>query len=356
MLPAAPDVVEGLGPRAERQLFDQTVEVWRARSQKDFPEILVEPGTVASASALRAARQLLRAGPRRLVPGGSTFAPVHALGAPAWLGQADGAPEPLPPDEREVPGLQLGGAPVRIADAWAVHLGHWSQLLWGNLLGLPVFLFDAMLGRNPLFFWRLGRAILRARSFRAERVGAALGVREPGVEVHPSATVEASVLRRGARVHAGAVVRGAVLGEGAVVEELAMVEGAVLGAGARVQRMAMAKYSVIESGAAFAGIMQLGVLGAGAVVKQGAILMDMRLEGDVRVEVGGTLRPAPFGMLGVCVGPRAVVAQGVRIAPGRVVPAGLTVLSEAGSVLSRLTVPEGCRVARVKDGGLESLK
>ena len=105
---------------------------------------------------------------------------------------------------------------------------------------------------------------------------------------------------------------------------------------------AMAKYSVIEPEAAFAGIMQLGIIGRGATVKHGAILMDMRLEGPVRVSVGGVLVPAPLGMLGVCVGPGATVAQGVRIAPGRVVPAGLTVLSEAGSVVM-------CRAMKASD-------
>lgn len=348
--------VEGLGYLGERQLFDGTVEQWQTKLHAAAPRVGIEPHTVASISAMHAASRLLREGPARLNPMGRTLAAVHALGPAGWLGDPEAPPRDLPPDERDLPGLVLPDGPIFIADAWAVRVHHWSQLLWANLLGLPVFLFDTLVGRSPMALVRLTLALLRARSFRPPRIGAALRAWDSGVEVHPSATVEASVLRRGARVGAGAVVRGAVLGEGAVVEDLALVEGTVVGAGARVQRLAMAKYSVLEPESAFAGIMQLGVIGRGATVKHGAILMDMRLEGPVRVSVRGELTPAPFGLLGVCVGPGATVAQGVRIAPGRVVPAGLTVLSEAGSVVGRLEVPEGCRVARVRDGGLEPVR
>jgi NDP-sugar pyrophosphorylase family protein len=198
---------------------------------------------------------------------------------------------------------------------------------------------------------RLAGGALRAGSLQPENVAARLNVLGAGARIHRTATVEGCVLGRNARVGAGAVVRGCVLGDDAVVEELALVEGSVLGAGARIQRMALCKFSVVEAGAAHAGIVQLGVIGAGAQVKHGATLMDMALGGAaVRVRVGTQLREAPFGLCGVIVGPGAVVGSGVRVAPGRVIPPGVEIVADPDTVLRAVELPAGTQRAQVRAG------
>ena len=276
-------------------------------------------------------------------------------GGDADLGARMAAAERIvvPAEEREIPGFDLGGVPLRVADAWVLPVGHWVQLLWGNLYALGPYLWGELAGQGAGAALRLGWAALMAGSVQPEDVAAQLVRRSAGSKVHRDATVEGVILGPGARIGAGAVVRGAILGPGAVVEELAVVEGVVMGAGARVQRQALAKFMVIEAGAAHAGIAQLGVIGEGAQVKSGATLMDMAFGREVRVRVGGQLRAAPHGMCGVCVGPRTIVGSGVRVAPGRALPADLAVLADPGGVLTRVELPGGVTRAVVRNGALE---
>ncbi len=335
-------VVEGLGP-----LDDRTFLRGSARDYTRGDGLACEPGTVFSPLAASAARALVpregwvRARPTGTVSTGHLYAGGGPLD-PATLAE-------LSFDAREHALPAIGGLELRVADAWVFQVDHWSDFLWANLLALGPFLW-ARLATPGALAW----AVARRWTLRPELLAGAL-VERDGAFVHPSATVEFSVLSPGARVGAGAVVRGAVLGPGASVEELAMVEGCVVGEGARIQRQAMAKFSVIERGAAHAGVVQLGVLGAGAEVRQGAVLFDQSLGEPVRVRRAGELVAAPHGMAGACIGPGSVIGQGVRVAAGRAVPAGLTVLPDPGGVLSRVEVPEGATRARVVNGRLEVL-
>ncbi|MES2640827.1 MAG: hypothetical protein V4850_15135 [Myxococcota bacterium] len=362
------ETCEGLaGPLGERTFLTGTIAEWRAATAA--PGLVVPPGLVWSASAAAAVAAL--GGEVRGVPEMALLGPIAALtDAPVWLARladAGGTPEErmaralaaperrFDAHERVLPGVTLPSGPVRVADDWVFPVGHWTQLLWANLLTLGPFLWGRLVGGAAVAPFRLGWAALRAGSIAPEDVAARLNRLGPGARVHRTATVEGCILGARARVGAGAVVRGAVLGDDAVVEELALVEGSVLGAGARVQRLAMAKFSVIEAGAAFAGIMQLGVVGRGATVKHGAILMDMAFGQAVRVRVGSELRPAPHGLCGVCVGDGAVLASGIRVAPGRVIPAGLEVLGDPAQVLTRLDLPPGCGRAEARGGRLEPI-
>lgn len=345
---------EGLGPLEERTFLGGTVaDWWQAHAR---PNIQASPGVVWSPAAA-AWVEGLEPG-RRHRPDLTLLGPIAALNqAPVWLGHG---PDPVSgPEvvravvERELPGPVLPTGPIRVANEWIFPATHWNQLLWANLLALGPFLWGSLAGEGPGALLRIAWAAARAGSVRPEDVAARLNHLEPSARIHRNATVEGCHLGAGASIGAGAVVRGSILGAGAVVEELALVEGSVLGAGARVQRLAMAKYSVLEASVYFGGIMQLGVVGRGAVVKHGATLMDMAFGQSVRVRVGGALVPAPHGLCGVCVGEATTVASGVRIAPGRAVPPRIEVYPDAAGVLSRVEVPNGCVRATVRNGGLE---
>ncbi len=349
---ALEEEVEGLGAFAERTFLDGTLADWTSRT----PQVVVPPGTIASKKAVAAALAAARArgGDIRAVPRGSVSSPGAAIfacvdGAPTTLERIAAAPVvEFDAEERELP--ELAGERLRVADAWVFHVEHWSDLLWANLLAMGPWLWAEL--ATP---WRLALSTLSARSVRPEAVAGGLVRRGADAWVHPHATVEFSVLGAGVRIGAGAVVRGSILGAGAIVEDLALVEGCVVGVGARIQRQAMAKYSVLEAGSAHAGVVQLGVLGAGAQVRQGAVLFDQSLGEPVRVLRRGVLSPSPRGMIGVCIGKNSIIAQGVRVAAGRAIPAGLVVLPAAGAVLSNPAVPVGTRRARVATGRLEPL-
>ncbi len=232
--------------------------------------------------------------------------------------------------------------------------GHWNQLLWANLLGMPSFLWRTLAGRNFVEIgWRALWAALRARSVSPLRIGAQLGRRGKGCRIHPSAVVEGCWLGEGVEIGANAVVRGCVLGDGAAIEDLAMVEFSVMAPASRVQRQGMLKFSVLRQRAALAGVMQLGVLDRGAAVKRGAYLMDMAFGQQVKLQVGDRLLPAPLGMAGVCVGADTLIGVGVKVAGGRYLPPNLQITADA-DVLVR--IPEGLsgRVV-VRGGSLEAL-
>ncbi len=342
--------------------LDTTLAGWRARTTAAARDVRVADGVLASPRALTDARTLLKA--HATVR--STWALAEELAAltdtPLVLtragAQAGGEvpPADLAPRAQAL-GFRLPGSDraLEVADAWVLPVGHWTQRLWANLLAMGPFLWSELVGQGVFALGNLAWAALRAGSTRPEDMAARLNVLGKGAQIHRNATVEGCVLGPGARVGAGAVVRGCVLGPGAVIEELALVEGAVLGEAARVQRMAMLKFSTLGRDAQHAGMAQLGVIEDRAVVKNGAILMDMALGGKpVRVDVSGQLKAAPFGLCGVHVGAGATLAQGVRVGPGREVPPGVTVFG-GGDVLRDTRVPDGVTTARVVDGKLEAL-
>lgn len=265
-------------------------------------------------------------------------------------------PAELDPRERLLPfGFKSPtGDDVRVAltDRLALPAGHWLQLLWANLLGLGPSLWRALLSPSlPVALLKLGAASLASCSVDPWRVGAELVRTGRGCRVHPRAVVEASVLGDGVQIGAGAIVRGCVVADGAIIEDQALVEGCVISAGVRVQRKAMVKYAVLAARSVAAGIMQLGVLGPDAVLKYGGILMDVNFNAGVRVRVGEGLAPAPFGMAGVCLGRGSTVATGVHVAPGRVIPPGLTVVADTSTALR--VIPDGLSgLVEVRDGRL----
>ncbi len=360
---------EGLGPLPDRLVLSRSLgAIHLAALARLAPDehVLFAPNLAFSDAAFsRVLREGRASGDARLVLDAETLRSIAGLTAEQAVftylrgevtaERVAALPERIVPvPETELPGFNLPDGPMRVVDEWALPVGHWAQLLWANLLGLGPALWS-QLGAGVGGALRLAWGAARAGSLAPHLVAAHVNSLGTRAQVHPHATVEGSVLGAGAWVGAGAVVRGCVLGEGARVEDLALVEGSVLGPRACVQRMSMVKYCLLEAGAHAAGTQQLAVLGAGAQVKHGAILMDQSFGDGVRVRVGDGLQRAPHGMLGVCVGPGAVIGSGVRVAAGRAIPAGLTVVCDPASVVAKVTVPEGTRMARAMDGGLQPL-
>lgn len=368
--------VEGLGAGRELPLLDGKVGQWvqdavaraGASITQDAERCLVIPdGSLVGPDALRALHAAVVDPDRdaRLVLGGRTGELVAqaALGVEpppmGWLGSGQGDPTArllaapviaVDPDERVLEGALLpGGAGIPLSDRVVLPVRHQVGLLWASLLGLGPRLWGLLVGRGALSWTRLVWGALRAASVDPLRVA---GTLSQGGWVHPSATVEASWLGEGCRVDAGAVVRGCILGAGSRVEPLAHVEGCVLGQGVVVQRQALSKFSVLADRAVLGGVVQLAVLGPDSALKLGSYAMDQGLTAAVRVPRGGELVPAPTGMHGVCLGPGAQVGSGVWVAPGRVIPAGVTVLG--ASALSRTDVEPGTYL--VRDGRLVQIR
>lgn len=364
---------EGLGAAGDRLVLNRRLhEVHAAAAAKlRSGERLLHAPTLAFSDA--AVDRVLAEGRAagtdlRVVIEAEALAPIAALsGEPAAFvylrGDTEGEPTAraagaptrvLQVKQTLLPGFDLPDAPFQVVDEWALPVSHWAQLLWANLLALGPALWQA-LGSGVAGALRVAWGMACAGSVAPYRVARHVNVVGRGARIHPNATLEGCVVGAGATVGAGAVVRGCVIGEGARVEDLALVEGSVLGPGACVQRLAMVKYSVVEARAFVAGIQQLAMIGEGATTKHGAILMDQSFGGPVRVRVGAELKLAPHGMLGVCLGPGAVVGSGVNVAAGRAIPAGLTIVQDPADLVLRLDLPAGTSRARVFQGGLQPL-
>lgn len=367
-----------LRERQERAFLEQRLRVHPAivggeGEPAPGPRLLVRQDVALGTAAVADAVKLGQAQGRDLVfrLGGraGAFAAELALGREepllAWI--HEGVPDlariaaaevvELDPVERlvEVPVPGEAGASLvelPLTERLMHPAGHWLQLLWANLLGMAPFLWRGLVGRNPVEAgWSLGWAALRAGSLSPPLVAARLGRQGRRCRVHPSAVVEGCWLGDDVVVDAGAVVRGAVLADGVTVEEQALVEFSVLAPGARIQRKALVKFSVVGARAALGGLVQLSVVDRDAQVKVGAHLMDMALDQGVRVVVGGRQVPAPLGLAGVCVGAGTLVGGGVRVAPGRALPAGLAVVPPPESLVMR--IPEGLSgTVTVRDGAL----
>ena len=377
--PTADAVCTGLGPLPERLILTRSLgdlhQAARARLNAD--EALHFPANLAfsEAALTRVLREARACGDDvRVILESPVLSHIAALTGEHPLFHYQRRPSSSSAAAQEhthrilvketiLPGFNLPTGPFTVVDEWAIPVGHWAQLLWANLLGLGPALWQA-LGAGVTGAARLTWAAVCSGSLAPYRLAQHVNTFGKGCQVHPNATVEGSVIGAGVRIGAGAVVRGCIVGEGTHIEDLALVEGSVLGARACVQRLAMVKYSLVEDGAFAAGIQQLAVIGAGASVKHGAVLMDQAFGRAVRVRVprrqgedpgedqGPDLRDAPHGMIGVCVGPGAVIGSGVRIAAGRTVAPGLTLVADPDTIVSRTDLPAGTRIAYAAHGGL----
>jgi hypothetical protein len=251
--------------------------------------------------------------------------------------------------------VHLGASAIELpfADRLVMPTGHWLQLLWANLLGLGPFLWRSLMGRNVVeVVFKGSWAVLKAGSFKPERIGAQLGRKGKNCRIHPTAVVEGCWLGDDIEIGAGAIVRGSVLADGATVEDLALVEFSLLSPTARVQRQAMVKFCVLGRGSAAGGLMQLGLLDKDAALKRTGVLMDISFGQGVQVLSDGELWSAPMSMAGVCVGEGTTVGAGVQVAAGRCLPPGLKIIPGGASTVSR--VPDGLSgLVVVADGSLE---
>jgi len=323
--------------------------------------ITLSPGSVATAGALRRFRRACAGATEDIVgrlsePMGR-YQDMPALGEPARLvflsGGGDWSLErqsaatdrvlEAPHRPWQLPALdpETGEkAVIPMSDSVLVNMGHWSGVLWANLLSLAPGLWGLLIGKTPVrAALSAAKGLARARSLQPDLLAQSASVVARGARVHPSAVVEASYIGPGAEVGPGAIVRQSIVAAGAVIEPQAMLIASVMASGARVRRRAWIKYSVLMDDAVHGGVAQLGVLGPGATTKGLSALMDQRLGGPVRVKRAGGLHPVPLGFLGVGVGARTVVGSGVWVAAGRTLPPDKWVVRSAETVLASPDAP-----------------
>ena len=216
--------------------------------------------------------------------------------------------------------------PIPVTEMMAHTVDHWLHVHRVNLLALMALAEGQRLSfeRSGWFgkLWKMFGVLLKARSFRETRIAAALTQQGPNCRIHPTATVEASILGSGVEIGPYAVVRGSHLGSGVSVQEHAQVHLSIIEDGAIVGRSAMVRMCLMMAGAMVSKCqgVQASVFGKQSFVAVGATLYDLSFGSPVRVMHHGERVSSGSHFLGVCLGHRAKIGPHVRIGYGESIP------------------------------------
>lgn len=232
------------------------------------------------------------------------------------------------------------GRPVR-GGAAAVHqVHHWSHLVRCGLFAILARAREASLEWERAGWGaRLGtvfRILWQARSFRLDRLAAAISEVHPTASVHPTAVLEASVVGPRAVVGPHTVIRASVVGEGARVDEHSLVQMSGIGAGARVGRQTMLTAVTLMEGAMISGGgYQASVVGREAFVGWGTVMLDLSFAGPVVVEHAGERVSSGHHFLGGAFGHRVKTGHGVRLNHGVSIPNDAVLIAPGDHLLRR---------------------
>lgn len=274
-------------------------------------------------------------------PGVTAVETGHRFEAVRWVsGREDRPPVDVvvDPQERviELAGLAAYGvdASHSIARHPVMTVHHWVHLLWANQLAGAIEYLATPRWRLAL---RALGAAARSRSIDRWKVLARMSRIGEGCDVHPTALIEGSTLGDGVTVGPYARVLFSTVGDRATVASGAQVEMSVLGPRTLVTEQTVLRGCVLMEGAVAAQyLMQLSVLGRGAVTTGGGFTMDLNFEDDVKVMLDGELRASGARFLGSAFGHRCRVGAGLWLAAGRSVPNDYFVVRDPGQILSKL--------------------
>lgn len=239
----------------------------------------------------------------------------------------------------------------------AMRIRHWVHVLRANHLMPQVTLLeraeDAVLGS----LWRSLRSVRSSRSASLRALKANFVYRGRDCFIHPTATVEASVL--GARVQVGAYayVVGSVLGDDVVIEQRAHVEQSCLG-----NNTFVSKNSTVSACTAFGDTdvctngIQTCVIAERCGLSSWARPLDVQPGTSVQVLDDGVLRSVGELPCGSAFGTDVFVGAEVNIAPGRAIPRGLRLVADPDRTLRRIPALSDPGLYTVEGGDLRRLR
>jgi len=221
-----------------------------------------------------------------------------------------------------------------------IRLAHWVHLLWANNYGIAVRWIEEVLGHKS---WAAGRALrgLSSTLWRGEvstdSVFRTMVRKGRNVRIHPTATVESSILGDDVEIGPYAAVRGCVIGDRVTIEDRASLDATVIGDDCYVTKQCTFAASVTYPGGSIGCRMsQLCVVGREAVLTFGLGAVDLSPGGNIRVEHEGRLVDSGTNFLGVCYGHRFWGGVDVRINAGRALPNDTVLVSTFDHVASKI--------------------
>jgi NDP-sugar pyrophosphorylase family protein len=281
---------------------------------------------------------------------------VFALGPERWR-----APQfreiPLTvPVPRYILGSSSSSMAFPLTSTVVMRVRHWLHVLRAGHLMPQVTLLERA-GSQPIR--SVGRAILSARLTKASRLRAMrkhFVYRGRNTYVHPTATVEASVLGDDVTVGAYSYVTNSVIGDGCVIEQRAHVSGSSLGPRTFVSlNSSLSACTTFGDTDACINGVQACVIAQKCGLTSFARPLDLAVGGRVRVEDDSALSDRGLREVGelpcgVAFGPGVFVGADVVIAAGRAIPAGVRLFVNADRVLQKVPAALAAGSYAVVDG------
>lgn len=229
-----------------------------------------------------------------------------------------------------------------------VPITHWVHILWLNQIAFGIRWMD-LLRRRPL--WALWR-VMTTFSLNRHKLMDRMVARGRGCDVHPSASVSASILGKDVKIGANATVRNSIIGDGVIIEDHAVLLNTVVGQDALVTTNSFLVSDVIYPEATVGNFkLQVSLVGRGAFLNVWASFIDAKFVGHVRVNKGGQLVSSERAFLGSVVGHRAKVAAKVLVQAGREIPNDAVVVMRPDEIIREVPKNLPANVPLVRDRG-----
>lgn len=274
------------------------------------------------------------------VPSGVTTSPssVFGLGPAQWRAPPYRELPLALPAPRHILGRTTDTLVMPLTSTVAMRVRHWVHVLRAGHLAPQVMLLDRAVSEPMRSALRMLSSVRLSHAARMHALRAQFVYRGRSTFIHPTATVESSVLGDGVTVGAYSYVVNSVVGAGSVIEQRAHVSGCALGPRTFVSLNSSIQACVTfgDTDACINGV-QACVIGPRCALTSFARPLDLAPEGEVRVDDAGTLRSVGELPCGVAFGPDVFVGAGVTIAAGRAVPRGVRLYADGREILHRST-------------------
>lgn len=257
---------------------------------------------------------------------------------------------PLP---RYLLGRGAGGFTFPLTSSVVMRVRHWVHVLRAGHLMPQIALLERAEDRKLGALLRAAASVRFSRAATLRALKARFVYRGRGGFVHPTATVEASVLGDDVFIGAYSYVVGSVLGDGAILEQRAHVEQSCLG-----PRTFVSKNSSVSACVAFGDTdvctngIQTCVIAERCGLTSWARPLDTVSGGEVKVRDEGALRAVGELPCGAAFGPGVFVGAEVNIGPGRAVPPGVRLVGDPSRTLLKVDEEAPPGLYALRDGGL----
>ena len=238
---------------------------------------------------------------------------------------------PVPPQITKLPYWEHP-----ITSSICLHVRHWLHVLHMNRLAVQIRWVDLVV-RNPLWAsYVLVRGLVFGRGSLLWRVLGSANRIGRGVDIHPTARIEGSVIGDGARIGAHALVRCSIIGAHATVEERATINYSVM-----ADRTYVSKYTLVYSSATMeeanvGASMQMCLMGRRSATTPRTTPTDVLPGQTVKVKAGEQVLDSGLVILGPVIGHDCFIGADTYIAPGRSVPNGTKVGPRPERILTQL--------------------